>query len=62
MKLTLNIWRQANSADAGAMHTYTVDGVSEDMSFLEMLDTLNERLIKQGQEPVAWPTSSSWAS
>ncbi len=54
MKLTLNIWRQANTADAGAMHTYTVDGVSEDMSFLEMLDTLNEDLNAQGEEPVAF--------
>ncbi|MEX0428848.1 succinate dehydrogenase/fumarate reductase iron-sulfur subunit [Nocardioides sp. DS6] len=54
MKLTLKIWRQAGANDAGAMHTYSLDGVSEDMSFLEMLDLLNEQLVTNGEEPVAF--------
>jgi len=52
MKLTLKIWRQPNAATAGEMHTYTLDGVSDDISFLEMLDMLNEQLIAEGEEPV----------
>ncbi len=54
MKLTLKIWRQADAAAQGAMHTYELDGVSEDMSFLEMLDVLNEQLIEKGEDPVAF--------
>lgn len=54
MKLTLKIWRQANNAAEGALHTYEIDEVSEDMSFLEMLDTLNEDLNDKGEEPVAF--------
>ena len=54
MKLTLKIWRQANHAAEGAMHTYEIDQISEDMSFLEMLDTLNEDLNAKGEEPVAF--------
>src|SRR5690606_35638880 len=54
VKLTLNIWRQAGPATAGAMHTYQLDGVSSDMSFLEMLDLLNEQLVTSGEEPVAF--------
>ena len=54
MNLTLKIWRQANATAAGAMHTYTLGGVSADMSFLEMLDLLNEQLLHQGEEPVAF--------
>ncbi len=54
MKLTLKIWRQPDRASEGAMHTYEVDDISEDMSFLEMLDVLNERLILDGEEPVAF--------
>ena len=54
MNLTLKIWRQANATAAGAMHTYTLDGVSSDMSFLEMLDLLNEQLLHQGEEPIAF--------
>ncbi|HEU5082908.1 MAG TPA: succinate dehydrogenase/fumarate reductase iron-sulfur subunit [Acidimicrobiales bacterium] len=52
MKLTLNIWRQHDARAKGEMRTYTLDGVSEDISFLEMLDMLNEQLIEQGEEPV----------
>lgn len=54
MKVTLKIWRQAGPADAGALHTYALDGVSSDMSFLEMLDLLNEQLLHAGEEPIAF--------
>jgi len=54
VKLTLKIWRQAHAADPGGIHTYEVDDVSPDMSFLEMLDVLNEELHAQGEEPVAF--------
>ncbi|MEV5505189.1 succinate dehydrogenase/fumarate reductase iron-sulfur subunit [Streptomyces orinoci] len=54
MKLTLRIWRQRNADEPGAMTPYEVTGISEDMSFLEMLDQLNERLILEGEEPVAF--------
>jgi succinate dehydrogenase / fumarate reductase iron-sulfur subunit len=54
VKLTLKIWRQADAASKGALHTYELDGVSEDMSFLEMLDVLNEQLIEKGEDPVAF--------
>ncbi|HMU35795.1 MAG TPA: succinate dehydrogenase/fumarate reductase iron-sulfur subunit, partial [Marmoricola sp.] len=54
MKLTLKIWRQANQDAKGAMHTYELDEVSEDMSFLEMLDVLNEKLNADGEEPIAF--------
>jgi succinate dehydrogenase / fumarate reductase, iron-sulfur subunit len=52
MKLNLNIWRQADRNAAGAMQTYELDDVSPEMSFLEMLDVLNEKLIAEGAEPV----------
>lgn len=52
MKLKLNIWRQPASDAAGAMQTYELDDVSPEMSFLEMLDVLNEQLIAEGEEPV----------
>ena len=54
MRLTLKIWRQADAAAEGAMHTYELDDVSEDMSFLEMLDVLNEQLNAEGEEPIAF--------
>ena len=54
MKLTLRVWRQHDADADGAMSTYEVDGISSDMSFLEMLDTLNEELNAQGEEPVAF--------
>ncbi len=54
MKLTLKIWRQKNSNDKGKLETYSLDNVSEHMSFLEMMDVLNEQLINEGQEPVAF--------
>ncbi|HEX6968656.1 MAG TPA: succinate dehydrogenase/fumarate reductase iron-sulfur subunit [Micromonosporaceae bacterium] len=54
MNLTLRIWRQKGPQDPGRMVTYQVTDVSPDMSFLEMLDVLNERLILEGEEPVAF--------
>lgn len=54
MKLTLKIWRQANAKAKGQMVTYPVDGIEDDMSFLEMLDVLNEGLINKGEEPVVF--------
>lgn len=54
MRLTLKIWRQDGPESAGDFVTYDVDDISEDMSFLEMLDVLNERLNDQGKEPVAF--------
>ena len=54
MNLTLKIWRQKDSKSKGKMETYKVSEISEHMSFLEMLDVLNEQLINEGQEPVAF--------
>lgn len=54
MKLKLKIWRQKNAADKGRMADYDIDNVSPDMSFLEMLDVLNNGLIEKGEEPVAF--------
>ncbi|MFE5588665.1 2Fe-2S iron-sulfur cluster-binding protein, partial [Kitasatospora sp. NPDC056531] len=54
MNLTLRIWRQAGPDAPGSMTTYQVSGISPDMSFLEMLDTLNEELITRGDLPVAF--------
>ena len=51
MNLTLRIWRQASPDSPGQLETYPVEGISPHMSFLEMLDVLNEGLIKQGQVP-----------
>ena len=52
MKLTLKIWRQKNAADKGGFVTYVADHVSKDMSFLEMLDVLNDQLTEKGEDPV----------
>jgi len=54
VKITLNIWRQANAGGTGRMATYVVDDITPDMSFLEMLDVLNEQLILAEGEPVAF--------
>ncbi|OKJ05641.1 succinate dehydrogenase/fumarate reductase iron-sulfur subunit [Kitasatospora sp. CB01950] len=54
MNLTLRIWRQQGPDTPGEMTVYQVSGISEDMSFLEMLDTLNEELILRGERPVAF--------
>jgi len=54
MNLTLKIWRQKNASDKGKMVDYKVTEISEHMSFLEMMDVLNEQLIASGKEPVAF--------
>ena len=54
MKLTLKIWRQKNAQDKGRMVTYPIEGIDGDMSFLEMLDVLNNDLISRGEEPVVF--------
>ena len=54
MRIVLHIWRQANAAAAGRMVRYEACNVSHHMSFLEMLDTLNEDLIAKGEDPVAF--------
>jgi succinate dehydrogenase / fumarate reductase iron-sulfur subunit len=52
MQLTLKIWRQKNASDIGGFVSYSVSNVSKDMSFLEMLDVLNEELTEKGEDPV----------
>ena len=54
MKLTLKIWRQRNAQAKGQMVTYPIDGIDGDMSFLEMMDVLNNELINKGDEPVVF--------
>jgi succinate dehydrogenase / fumarate reductase iron-sulfur subunit len=54
MNVTLHVWRQAGPADAGRMVRYEAGDISPDMSFLEMLDVVNERLILTGETPIAF--------
>ena len=54
MNLKLKIWRQANAEAKGRMVTYSISNVSPDMSFLEMMDMHNEKLIQMGEDPVAF--------
>jgi succinate dehydrogenase / fumarate reductase iron-sulfur subunit len=54
MKIHLNVWRQKNAHTKGKFETYDLNNISEDMSFLEMLDVLNEGLINDGEEPVVF--------
>ncbi|MCK6595926.1 MAG: succinate dehydrogenase/fumarate reductase iron-sulfur subunit [Bacteriovoracaceae bacterium] len=54
MKINLKVWRQKDNKTAGAMKDYSLDNVSPDMSFLEMMDTLNETLVKKGEDAVAF--------
>ncbi len=55
MNLTLKVWRQKNGSDRGGFKTYAVEGISSEMSFLEMFDVLNERLVHEGkEEPIAF--------
>lgn len=54
MNLTLYVWRQPNRSMQGHMERYEANDVNPDMSFLEMLDVLNERLISEGKEPIAF--------
>ena len=53
MDFTLKIWRQANAKAKGKFETYKVSNISSDTSFLEMMDILNDRLVREGREPVA---------
>lgn len=54
INLTLKIWRQKNQQTRGKFETYYTQGIDPDMSFLEMLDVLNEKLTKEGKEPIAF--------
>ena len=54
MKLTLKVWRQDGPDAPGGFETHTADGIKEDMSFLEMLDVVNERLVESGAEPIVF--------
>ncbi|MEN9569732.1 MAG: hypothetical protein RL172_963, partial [Bacteroidota bacterium] len=54
MNLTLKVWRQKNSADTGHLETYQVKDISSEMSFLEMIDVLNEQIIGEGKDPIAF--------
>ena len=54
MDLTLKVWRQKNREDKGRLVSYKVSNISENSSFLEMMDVLNEQLITEGKEPVAF--------
>lgn len=54
MNLTLKVWRQASAQEQGRMVEYKLGGVSPDMSFLEMMDVLNDQIIREGGDPVAF--------
>ena len=54
MNLTLKVWRQKNSKSNGNFETYSVKDISSEMSFLEMIDVLNEQLIAEGKDPIAF--------
>lgn len=54
MNLTLKVWKQKNAESEGRFETFQVKNISSEMSFLEMFDVLNEELIKEGKEPIAF--------
>ena len=54
MNLTLKVWKQKNKKEKGRFETYLAKGISPDMSFLEMFDVVNEQLISEGKEPIAF--------
>ncbi len=54
VNVILQVWRQDSPDSQGGFQTYQVDEVSDEMSFLEMLDLLNERLLSQGEDPIAF--------
>lgn len=54
MNLTLKVWRQKNGRERGSFQTYGVKDISSEMSFLEMFDVLNEQLIRDGKDPIAF--------
>ena len=54
INITLKVWRQKNSKSTGAFESYPVKNISTEMSFLEMIDVLNEELIREGKDPIAF--------
>lgn len=54
MNLTLKVWRQSGPNDSGRLETYSMKDIEGDMSFLEMMDMLNEQLVHEGKEPIAF--------
>lgn len=54
MKFNLKVWRQKNASDKGKLVDYSIDNVNADMSFLEMIDVLNDELVRKGEEPIAF--------
>lgn len=54
INITLKVWRQKNASSAGKFVSYPVNDISTEMSFLEMIDVLNEQLIRDGQDPIAF--------
>lgn len=54
MNLTLKVWRQNNATERGRFETYNAQNISPDMSFLEMIDVVNEHLIQEGKDPIAF--------
>ncbi|MFN0030905.1 MAG: succinate dehydrogenase/fumarate reductase iron-sulfur subunit [Flavobacteriales bacterium] len=54
MNLTLKVWRQKDASDKGKIIDYKINGISPDMSFLEMMDVLNDKLIREGDDPVTF--------
>ena len=58
MTLNLKIWRQKNNSTEGKLVDYRVENVSPDMSFLEMIDVLNNQLVRKGEDPVALITTA----
>ena len=54
MKFNLKVWRQKNASTAGKLVDYSIDNINEDMSFLEMIDVLNDNLVRKGEEPIGF--------
>jgi succinate dehydrogenase / fumarate reductase iron-sulfur subunit len=54
MKFNLKVWRQKNASDKGKLVDYSIDGVNPDQSFLEMVDVLNDNLVRKGEDPIAF--------
>jgi succinate dehydrogenase / fumarate reductase iron-sulfur subunit len=54
MKFSLKVWRQKNASTAGKLVDYSIDQINEDMSFLEMIDVLNDNLVRKGEEPIGF--------
>lgn len=54
MKFNLRVWRQKNANDKGKLVDYSIDNVNADMSFLEMIDVLNDNLVRKGEDPIAF--------